>query len=224
MHLDITDGPYSVNTTLGSIARFSCILVADGPAVTIGGAVWLVDGEIVNHFPQLTDLGEHKTYSQFELPAQMHRNTSRITIAVTFTISDQTMTIFSDEALLLIQGMDRYCLVSLNHGHDIVFDYCLLGVLDPPTWEVVEIINGNLTLQWSQPYSIDNVDIDNYHVVVSVNNITVNDTIVSNDTRSLALNDIAMEQCISVVVSVSANNEVGGSETNTEEIYYLGGK
>ena len=68
------------------------------------------------------------------------------------------------------------------------------------------------------------MDIDNYHVVVSVNNSIVNDTIVSNDTRSLALNDIAMDQCTSVVVSVSASNEVGESETNTEEIYYLGGK
>ena len=99
MHLlDITDGPYSVNTTLKSIVRFSCILVTDGPVVTITGAVWLVDGVIVNHFPQLTDLGDHKTYSHLELPAELNRNTSRITIAVTFTLGNSTTTIFSDHS------------------------------------------------------------------------------------------------------------------------------
>ena len=116
MHLlDITDGPYSVNTTLNSIARFSCILVADGPVVTITGAVWLVDGEIINHFPQLIDLGDYKTYSHLELPAELNRNTSRITIGVTYTLGNSSMAIFSDEALLLIQGMGRYSLVSLKY-------------------------------------------------------------------------------------------------------------
>ena len=94
-----------------------------------------------------------------------------------------------------------------------------LGPLDS-VGDLNHNINGSsVLLTWTAPYTLDNVPITGYYIVV---NGLVNITTTNNNTN-ITLSATNLDPCILNNVSVSAINDAGIGSSNNINFYYQTG-
>ena len=77
-------------------------------------------------------------------------------------------------------------------------------------------INGsNVFLNWTAPYTLDNVPITGYYIVNGLVNITT-----TNNNTNITLSATNPDPCILNNVSVSAINDAGIGSSNNISFYY----
>ena len=105
-----------------------------------------------------------------------------------------------------------------------MLNFCnIIGILDPPSLTEVKFINDDLSLQWSQPYSLDNVPINDYHIIIMSNNSIITNAIHTNDTNSIIIENITSRECSDYDIRISASNNAGESENSFHAVFYSGG-
>ena len=90
-----------------------------------------------------------------------------------------------------------------------------LGLLDSVVDLNYTFINGSsVLLTWTAPYTLDNVPITGYYIVIGLFNIT------TTNNKSIILSATNPDPCILNNVSVSPINDVGIGSSNNISFYY----
>ncbi|XP_019848974.1 PREDICTED: uncharacterized protein LOC109580363 [Amphimedon queenslandica] len=182
--------PVSINTTLNSTVVFCCEAVADIVTFRINNQSAIDETVIANGFTISTFNNGGTRRAELQAIAYDHNNNTNISCAATtFT---PVVVQHSDTVLLMIQGpLDDVS--NLNYT----------------------IINGSsVLLTWTAPYTLDNVPITGYYIVVN----ELESSTTNNTNITLSTSDV--NPCVFNNASVSPMNDVGIGSPNSISFYY----
>uniref|UniRef100_A0A1X7T4U1 Fibronectin type-III domain-containing protein n=1 Tax=Amphimedon queenslandica TaxID=400682 RepID=A0A1X7T4U1_AMPQE len=187
----ITIQPVSINTTINSTVTFTCEGAGDSIAFRVNGTA-IFDNVRDRGFCDETFNDNGTRRGELEATAYEFNNNTNISCRV--STDDPVAALFSDVAILMIQGL-------LDSVSDLDYTF----------------INGSsVFLTWTAPYTLDNVPITGYYIVL---NGLVNITTIDNNTN-ITLSAANLDPCLLNNVFVSPINDVGIGSPNNVSFYY----
>uniref|UniRef100_A0A1X7TU86 Fibronectin type-III domain-containing protein n=1 Tax=Amphimedon queenslandica TaxID=400682 RepID=A0A1X7TU86_AMPQE len=187
---NITVQPVSINTTLNSTVVFSCEGSGDLLSFRVNNEPATNTDVIAKGFSATSS--SHNGTRRAELQAIAYEHNNNTEVKCRALTDEPLQSVLSKTAILMIQGL----LASV-----VDLDYTF--------------INGSsVLLTWTTPYTLDNVPITGYYIVVNgLENITTTK-------KSITLSTTNSDPCLINNVSVSPINDVGIGSSNNISFYY----